>query len=103
MGFEVRICVNGKSKHLGIYYSMKEAKQVYDDAAKFIIEDDIYYERRKSKKQLMITIFIYDKDDECIREHKKNFANLDNRRWFNGMLNWAMKNNFTIEIVRYAK
>ena len=54
--------------------------------------------RSHKKKLLNVTILVFDKDDNCIREHKKNFKDKDHRRWLNTMLYWAISNGYSIEI-----
>jgi hypothetical protein len=54
--------------------------------------------RPHKKKSLDVTILVFDKDDNCIREHKKNFKDKDHRRWLNTMLYWAISNEYSIEI-----
>jgi len=52
----------------------------------------------RKKKSLDVTILVFDKNDNCIREHKKNFKDKDHRRWLNTMLYWAISNGYSIEI-----
>jgi hypothetical protein len=66
---------------------------------RIMTEDELLQGLRPyKKKSLDITIFVYDKDDNCIREHKKNFKDKDHRRWLNTMLYWAITNGYSIEI-----
>jgi hypothetical protein len=52
----------------------------------------------KRKKPLNITVLVFDKADNMIREYKKEFNNKDHRRWLNTMLYWAISNGYSIEI-----
>jgi len=69
----------------------------YDEQQRDVVRDD-YAQYSHKKKLLDVTILVFDKDDNCIREHKKNFKDKDHRRWLNTMLYWAISNGYSIEI-----
>ena len=52
-------------------------------------------------KAILVKVQVFDKDDNMIRDHDKDFRRSETRKWLNGMLLWAIRNGHSVEI--YAK